>query len=169
MSLKIDVSKIIKDHINTISNANGGGSTGWDYVSFLITPLIFASGLLMLDLYFTVEFVNIVVSGLSIFVGLLFNIIVILFDIVKTDKISMDKQDLIKEVVINISFCILISLLAIVTSLTTQLPWGCVFKNSTNFVTYFIIAEFLLTLLMILKRMYHIFITEIDGIIKNNK
>jgi hypothetical protein len=166
MSLKIDIFSIIKDHISTLKNANDGKATGWDKLIFLLSPIGLSISLLCLKIYFSEGFVNIIVSGLSIFVGLLFNIIVILFDIVKTDKVKKEKKNLIREVVINISFCIVISLFAIITALTTQLCWGFYVQILSNFITYFLVLEFFITLLMVLKRMYFIFITELDELIK---
>lgn len=167
MSLKIDISSIIKDHFGTIVNSNDGKPSGWDWLIFMVSPIVIAYILLSLCIYFSVTFVDIVVSGLSIFVGLLFNIIVILFDIVKTDKVKPDKKQVVREVVINISFCIILSLFAITTAFMTQLEWGNCFKYISNFITYFLVLEFFLTLLMVLKRMYYIFINELNDIIEN--
>lgn len=161
MDLKIGVKRILYGHFETFKT-NKGEVLGWDVVCFLLLPAIVSGILLYYKIYLKTDYLNIFISALSIFVGLLFNVIVVMFDIAKKDKIRRAKLDLIRDVVINISFAILTSVLAILTSLLTQIELNGAYKIVSNFINYFLLINFVLTLLMILKRMYVVFVDELE-------
>lgn len=166
---KISVVQIVKDHFETLVNQSSGKPDGSDFFTFFWIPLITAFVSVRLSIFMDSNFVGILISALSIFVGLLLNVIVILFDIVKGNKVSGSKISVARESISNISFAILLSLLCIALSLLTQMEWGKTFKNVAHFVTYFIVTEFAVTLLMVLKRMYRLFVGELLEVEKTVK
>ena len=100
-----------------------------------------------------------IVSAFSIFVGLLLNVVVLLFDIVRTTGEELKKK-IVKETLANVTFSILLALLIIPFALSTQIdrwPW---LKPYTSFATYFLSFVFVATLLMITKRVYNLFLNE---------
>lgn len=158
---KINCWKIVTSHVATLRNANTKKADVGDYFTFLVVPLMAATALIVWSVPLKNDAINIIITTLSIFVGLMFNIIVLIFDIVKRDAHQRVKNEVLKQLLANISFEILISVFAILLTLLTFFDNGRVKKIAT-FGTYFLLAVFLLTLLMILKRMYNVFKNEID-------
>jgi len=165
---KINFSKIIVSHLRTLQNANTKKAGLGDYVTFLVTPLVFALFLTWAKVPLKNDAINIIITTLSIFVGLMFNIIVLIFDIVKRDARQHVKNEVLKQLLANISFEILISVFSILSTLGTFFE-NSYLKIAFSFITYFSLAVFLLTLLMILKRMYNVFKNEIDELEKSSK
>ena len=164
---KINVKTIIKDHIRTLVNSKSQQADTSDWFTFFLLPSVFSFLWIWFDILLTTEYVDIIVSALSIFVGLLFNVVVILFDTIRTQKIRLSKLWVVRETISNISFSILLSIISIGLALSTQLPWGRYFKIIIHFFTYFLLLEFAITLLMVLKRMYVLFIGELVEIEKS--
>jgi len=189
---KINISRILRDNAQTFHKPNSKRVPWEDIVLFVAIPLIVASVLaFVFDFRLDSNFVSILIGVLSIFVGLLINVIVMVFGIVNKEGISVHKLNKVKEVISNISFNILLSLFAIVTSILTQIhvseapPKNLVLKffnfitNTgdihpspksfkvwiiifSNFLTYAFLVEFFLINLMVLKRMYALLTEELD-------
>jgi glucan phosphoethanolaminetransferase (alkaline phosphatase superfamily) len=160
--MKIDVSEIIGDHIRTIKNDNTGKPGGSDIFLFIMLPVLVSGVLIYFELLIKESLIESLIAALAIFVGLLFNVIVIIIDSIrKTDQNDV-KSLLLKEVLANISFTIFLSILAIVTVLATLFS-NELLKNIANAITYFLLVEFLVTLLMVLKRIYSLFKHEMNN------
>lgn len=160
---KINVLNIVKNHLKTLVNDNTKRPDAADWLTFLIIPLILAGLLVFLQIGLSDRATNIVITTLSILVGLLFNVIVILFDILKRDNSKQVKNDLLKQLLTNISYSIFISLLIIFLTVLSYFElsiwvWIC------TFLVYFFLGHFGLTVLMILKRIYALFLNEMKEI-----
>ncbi|MGK9123919.1 hypothetical protein M1D52_07355 [Olivibacter sp. SA151] len=161
MSYKIDVSAIVKDHIKTLINAKTGKPDFRDYFFFLIIPLGLSVFLVYEKIFLKGDFVNSIIGGLSIYVGLSLNFIVLLFDLSAKEIFKeQDKRDIIKESVANISVSIFYSILIILFSLLADIK---ALEKISNAVCYFLIVEFIMTLLMILKRVYILLSEQLDS------
>jgi Ca2+/H+ antiporter len=158
MAIKIDVSGIISAHFKSL--AEGANRSGWDFVVFLFLPAAIAWLLVWLGAYMSDSLLSTIVSGLSIFVGLLLNVVVLLFDIVRNTKKQTVKHKIITETLANVSFTILLSLFTIPFALSTQITRWPFLKPYTSFVTYFLACVFVATLLMVVKRVYALFQDE---------
>jgi len=152
-----------------------------DKLTFIWIPIALAIITVIGGALFTLETVNIALTCLSIFAGLLFSLLAIVLGIVNDNlKIILDdyhindrnrvkaKIDLTQHLFINISFAIILSILAILFVLLTQFKvsilnsyldqheWYYTFcfalKYVTNIIAVFFIIEFMLTLFMIIKR-----------------
>ncbi|WP_306044144.1 hypothetical protein, partial [Allomuricauda sp. MMSF_3543] len=77
---KINIKQIIKNHLATLVNDNSKKPEFSDWLTFLIIPAVVAGVLVYLKIELSERAINIVITTLSILVGLLFNVIVILFD-----------------------------------------------------------------------------------------
>ncbi|HRG69312.1 MAG TPA: hypothetical protein PLS73_10715 [Saprospiraceae bacterium] len=163
MLKKINILEIIKNHFGTLINDNSNKREFDDYLTFLILPIIFATGLVYYKIALSEQIINIVITALSIFVGLLFNVVVLLFDIVKRDSTQRLKNKVLKQILANITFTILLSLVTILFTVLTFIDESRVKLVAIWFV-YFLLSNFLFTVLMILKRMYILFKNEIDCI-----
>lgn len=152
MSYKIDISIIVKDHFKTLVNAKTNKPDIRDYLCFLIIPLVISCLMVYSKILLDGDFINSIIGGLSIYVGLSLNFIVLLFDLsIKEAFKDNEKRGIIKETVANISVSIFYSILIILFSLFSKIK---VTEIAGNFLCYFLIIEFVVTLLMILKRVY---------------
>lgn len=158
---KVNINQVVKNHLATLKNDNTDKAGFDDYVTFLILPLGLAISLTALNVFLSEQAINIVITTLSIFVGLLFNVIVLIFDIIKRDPTKKIKNEVLKELVANISFTILISIVSIVLTIFTFIENPCI-KIGVTSILYFFLILFLLTILMILKRMHKLFTNEIE-------
>lgn len=171
---KINLTRIVSDHTKTLINQNKKQSTFDDYFTFLIIPISISFILVYFGFFLDLNMVSLICTSLSIFVGLLLNIIVLLFDLVSKDQYP-NKTQLLKEMLSNISFTIVLSVLCILFSfpclidhdITTNMYGVFPYCKAAliwifHLFEYFLLAEFLMTLLMILKRMYALFADEIE-------
>jgi hypothetical protein len=159
---KINILEIIYRHIATLTNVSTKKHEGSDYLLFLFFPISVVLALFYFNLLLTKDFVNILCTCLSIFVGLFFNVIVLIFDLVnKSEKESL-KNDLLKELLINISFEIFISVFCILFSIIALVD-NVIISKIANGITFFLTALFFINLLMILKRTFELFIKEFEG------
>lgn len=165
---KINISQILKSHFATLQNDNTKKVEFDDYLTFLIVPVIIASGLLYFDVQLDASALNIVITTLSILVGLLFNVIVLIFDIIKRDATHKLKNMILKQLLANISFTILLSILTILFTLATYFSIEII-KEIATWIVYFLLTIFLFTVLMVLKRMYLLFNNEIDELERKGK
>lgn len=168
MAYKISFGRIIADHYKSLHNTQTGKPDLSDWITFVGAPVLISAILVWSKVYIGNNALPILVTALAIFVGLLINVNVLLFDIVRTQKVREIKKDVVKEVLATISFSILLSLWNIVLLLFTLIPAKSLFiVNAINFTCYFFLLLFLSNLLMILKRMYVLFIDEINTEIQN--
>lgn len=163
---KINIAKIVSRHVGTLKNYNTEKLGFDDLLTFIIFPLIGTSLLLYYKIELNDKATNIIITTLSILVGLLFNVIVIIFDIIKRDSSKKVKNKLLEELLTNISYSILVSIFVIVFTLLTYID-NEVSKKIFTGIVYFLIGNYFLTVLMILKRMFQLFDNELKEIEKN--
>ncbi|WP_306026759.1 MULTISPECIES: hypothetical protein [unclassified Allomuricauda] len=160
---KINIKQIIKNHLATLVNDNSKKPEFSDWLTFLIIPAVVAGVLVYLKIELSERAINIVITTLSILVGLLFNVIVILFDILKRDNSERIKNELLKQLLTNISYSIFISLFIIFLTVMTFFKIE-IWVTICTFLVYFFLSHFSLTVLMILKRVYALFLNEMNEI-----
>lgn len=165
MFKKINISQIVKNHFATLQNANTKKADWDDYFTFLIIPILLSAILIYFKIYLETDAINIIISSLSILVGLLFNVVVLIFDIIKRDKSNDIKNTVLRQILSNIAFTILLSIVSILMTLFTFTDDGTI-KAIFNAIVYFLLTNFIMTVLMILKRMFHLFHSEIEEEIK---
>lgn len=159
---KINIRSIIKNHLATLVNANTNKAGCDDYITFLITPLAITGLLLFFKIKLSNDIINLIITTLSILVGLLFNVIVLVFDIIRQDKTTDNKRKVLKQLLSNIAFTILVSIIAILITLFTFLDNYFV-KTLFTAILYFLLSNFIITVFMILKRMFLLFHHEMDS------
>lgn len=194
---RIGVSVIFSRHLQTFYNY---GHYEWkgekkvvksDIYTFLVLPLVISALLVFLDNKIVTNFSELIITSLSIFVGLLFSLLTLVFDLAKKEKErlkAIKTEDLetkeiaaftlIKELFVNIAysiglsiFCIIMVFLAefrptIIISLIKdkeyfELVRDCYIYISNALVVFFLL-EFTLTLLMILRRFFIVFNKQIE-------
>ena len=167
MAYKLDIRNIVKAHLKTLVNDGNGKADFRDWFFFLILPMMISGILLWFKIFIHSGHIDSIIAGLSIFIGLSLNLVVLLFEVAQKETISDLKKAFIKDVIANISFLILISVLSIIVSLFTLL--GCSDKNSycvisyiTNGATYFLLSEVLLIIVLLIRNMYFQMMEQIN-------
>ena len=159
---KVNIANIIRNHFATLKDNSTNRPRFWDYLLFLVVPFALSGVLLFFYGRLQSNLVNVLATSLSIFTALLFNLLLLVYDAVRKtqDSNGIQRENdrrtrFLREVFSNISFAILVAIGAIIAVLISILMKGCVVAEfvSSAF-TYFLVALFLLTLLMLLKRVH---------------
>jgi hypothetical protein len=194
---RIELGSIYKLHLNTLSHYekrqfyNKVEIPASDKFIFIVIPIFMSSILTISGLQFNNDYVDIGLTCLSIFTGLLFTLLAIVLGVInENNKINGDELlphkrkkhkasvELTNHLFINIAFSLVISVLAIFVVLLTQIyPKNIIFilkkyfdyylfrdiyLYTINFIAFFLIVEFLLLLMMIIKRFTLIFLNQIE-------
>jgi len=166
---KINPILIIKDHLITLvdyqknQTENKPQYSIWDFFVFYGIPLIVAIVCIRYFKEISSSLTNILITTFSIFVGLLLNLLVIIYDLVKKsiEKNNELKRRFLREIFSNVSYSILISLLLVCCLLISLIDIDYL-QLTLSFVSYFLIGNFFLTILMILKRIHILLSKEFD-------
>ncbi|KAB1068524.1 hypothetical protein F6U93_06230 [Tamlana haliotis] len=135
-----------------------------DFLLFFVFPII-VSTLLVWKGYSFKEQLGNLIAAISIFGGFLFNLLAIIYSQMENIKKDAETEDdevkkrFINEIHINISFCIVLSICIVLTLLLTtidipEFQYLDVLNKIINGLNYFLMILFLLTLTMILNRVY---------------
>ena len=174
MLKRINILSIIKDHFGTLTKLDSKSKKIYWKDLLLFVGLPFITGVWLAYIGFSIKpFIGNLIAAVAIFGGFLFNLLAIIYS--QINKISVDanneqnelKKIFVKEIHINISYSIVLSLSIIIVLIacTAQLPsfqfdWF-VKKIALGF-TYFLLGKFILTLLMILSRVNILFKKDIE-------
>lgn len=173
--MKIDVSYIVTDHLNTLRDARTRKMSKSDLCIFYAVPALIGALSFWELLGLTKDFYNLSITFFGIFIALFLNLQVAIFGILqrKWEKPGDDKlaeiqaetlnnrRLLLKEMNANISYLILVSCLALVMFLimfVVDQKIGLAAALSACLYSHFI-----LTLLMIVKRSHALFQREYVG------
>ncbi|MGV0752388.1 hypothetical protein [Empedobacter brevis] len=194
---RIELGSIYKLHLNTFSHYekkqfyNKVEIPFSDKLVFIFIPIFLSFILSISGLQFNKDYVDIGLTCLSIFTGLLFTLLAIVLGVInennkiKTDDLLPHQRkkykasiELTNHLFINIAFSLVISIFAIIIILLTQLhpknfidilkqiKYYDLLKNiylySINFIAFLLIIEFLLLMMMIIKRFTLIFINQLE-------
>jgi hypothetical protein len=165
---KIDFRAVVRDHYATLVDENSGKVSGPDFVLFYLVPIAVASTLIAFHLILGKSMGNVLITALAVFAGLLFNLLLLIFDIANKPRTEEQRlTDLkiryLKEIYSNIAYSILISLLTITVVLVHLLFFTLRIESAsylTAFAIYALSGNFVLTLLMVLKRIHILLATE---------
>ena len=171
---KIDVKDIIRSHFKTLKNYQNGKYSTKDILTFFVFPLII-SILLTMKSVVTKDGIPIILTVFSIFAALLFNFLILIMDIGRKVKqkgvaeiVDAKKQkateELIKETYCNVSFSILVALFVVCFSLVFVVGiTNIIIKWMLSLILYWLIFIFIMTLFMILKRIFRLLNNEFDS------
>ena len=167
---KINIAPIVRAHLVTLRDARLTAETllANDVYLFYGVPCLF--GLLSLVVIPTEALINVLVTSLSVFAALLFNLLMLVLSVIEKRKGNKVFFQLQRETYANISYAILVALITVAlllipyfyafTSAPTDPPttgqrvfWGAI---------YFLLVNFGLTMAMILRRMHAILVKLID-------
>jgi membrane-associated HD superfamily phosphohydrolase len=159
MFSKINFTIIIKDHWQTLRNYGDSKSSIGDFFLFVLFPLIFSGALVYFKVTLNKDLVNTLVTALSVFAALLFNLLMLIYDIIKKgndgDPEKQLKSIFLRQTYSNISYAILISFFTIIVLLTFFIfQENKIATSIISFISITLLSNFLLTGLMVLKRVH---------------
>lgn len=171
---KFNIFGIIGDHFKTLIRADTNSICFGDYFVLFCVPLILAFGSVNAGFAISHEVSNTLITALSILIGLLLNLLVVIYDLLNRDKPEGRGEIRLKNLVLsqtftNISFCIVISLVAITLMIfpilinfeklleLLHLHYSIYFGLTYRIITASVIYSSGIHLLMILKRVYRLF------------
>lgn len=160
---KINVAEIVKDHCATLVHEHNHKSSLVDYLLFYGLPAVAATLLIYFKGIFGQTVSGILITSYSVFAALLFNLLLLVYDLVKRDPTSNLKLRFLKQIYSNISYSILISIVLIMLLLlqlvTLSFPY-MIPRLTIAFLVYLFSANFILTILMVLQRVHSLFSEE---------
>jgi hypothetical protein len=162
---KINIWAIIVNHISTLRDYSTQKYSVQDLVLFLGAPLAASSAGLYFKWSFSVNALNALLAAFSIFAGLLLNLLLLVYTFssegIQPNALAKVKTQFVRELQDNIAFSVLISVFIVVFALAAimrvkadnSINSDWIEISITSVVLYFM-SNFLLTLLMILKRIH---------------
>lgn len=169
---KVDLSGVIRGHFATLRDNRFGESISYgDLGLFFGLPVLFGCGLLFYHFGFRVDAVNGFLYAFSVLVGLLLNLLVLIVSMPSAKPPSnvnhARRLRLIKEIFANICFAVVVAVLVVCTALGALSYMRSNAGATTGGVATFLLSSltlnFVLTLLMVLKRMYILLDKELEG------
>lgn len=158
---RINVTAIIRNHLASLKNVNTGKSEFSDFILFLFLPILMAGTLIFFKVTLTEGMINILITSLSIFIGLFFNVLVLIIGtLVKNATENLEKK-ILQELIDNVSYTIIISMLSILFGIFS-IGFKGIMGSVFNGVTFFILFHFLMTVLLVLKRIYLLFTHQLN-------
>lgn len=181
---KISVIGIIKDHISTLRNNKTSKIHYPDIILFFLFPAILSGIMTYFGVPLNDGLVNALITSFSIFSALLFNLLLLVYDISEKNqnqvrandpleiKRIIQRRELLREIYVNVSFSIFVSTITVVILLTYFLkPNNCKFWTVDicslqwllALTVYYLAVQFILTLFMVLKRIYRLLAKAFDN------
>jgi hypothetical protein len=165
MSTKINITQILLDHLATLKNESTGQLSVLDIGIFFGLPTVLAILYYVFGGIFSESATSLIVTGMSIFAGLMINVLVLIYTVALNTRTADEtleeafvERRFLREIFANISFSITTSvLIVVVVSFSFFAPAKA--QGLLSAVAVFLLVNFLLTLMMTLKRL-HILLTK---------
>lgn len=160
---KINVSSIVRDHCGTLVHNHNGKPSLADYFLFFGAPIATAFALVFFKGVFGKTVGGILITSFSVFAALLFNLLLLVYDLVKKPSSSDLQRRFLKQIYSNISYSILVAISLIVLLLLYFVALSFPYMKpriAIAFLVYSLSANFILTILMVLKRVHVLFSEE---------
>lgn len=153
--MKSNVIPILKDHFATFRNERTGGASASDYVFYLAVPAVLA--VISYWQAWRVQGLTNLLTAVSILAGLLFNLLVLLFDTVSklTDddtESAEHERRLAREIEANVTYTLLVALALACALGAIAFAANDAIPRSLSAILVFALAHFALTLGMVVKR-----------------
>jgi hypothetical protein len=151
------------DHIRTFLKTDGEHIDVGDFLLFFGLPLVSSLALVFTGRRLTEQTTSLLLTAFSIFAGLLLNLLVLVHSLIRRyrseDKFK-DARRLLRELYANMSYGVLVCIVGILPLVVADGGSGYTWKAIIAGTVFFISLHFLLTLLMILKRVHVLLSTE---------
>jgi hypothetical protein len=167
---KINIWPIIAAHLDTLRDRRFGSRRSVpDLIMFFVLPAVAGILLLIFGFSFRADAVNGFLTAFAILTGLLLNLLVLIFTLAAgSAPPNMDlraRKVLLVEVFANVCFCLLNAIAVVCVSVVAlsymRSMQGATTGRVSAFLLCFLTMNFVLTLLMVIKRMYVLLQKEI--------
>lgn len=153
MTSKIDVRAIINDHLSTFKDEATGKYSVTDFAVMVGFPIAISTAAAIACFHIPDNHVGTLISAFAIFGGLLFNVLVLIYSFSAGDPEDTVREKLVHQSFSNISFAVMASLFAVMLLVVLLFVSG-VAQSVVEALIFFTGINFLLTMLMVLKRMH---------------
>ena len=166
---KVNVAKIVRDHVGTLKDNPTGKYRRSDFLLFFFVPIPVAIVVVMLLGTLPGSLIGVITTSLSIFTALLLNLLLLAYNIARNSEGPSDeyikemKEKLFHEIFSNIAFAVLVALVTVGCLLIFGIVSDCAPLLATQIlsaVIYYLGTLFLLKMLMLLKRVYALLSNE---------
>ena len=172
--MKIDITRIVVAQFRTMRDNSTHKYSISDLLLFYGLPILLGAGGAYYGWKFSTDVLNALLAAFSIFAGLLLNLLILVYTLSSQTEqpaaLTKTRTALVKELHDNIAYSILVSIFIVVVTMVTvaylkmhEKPLESAFTG--RWVTasvIFLTMNFVLTLLMILKRIYIMLNQTID-------
>jgi hypothetical protein len=160
--MKIDVTPIVRDHVNTLTNERTGGRNRADVLTLFGLPFLISSLLVAYKFRLHLDAVNAILYAFAILTGLLFNLLVLIFTASTQPSSSVlgekARREFLRRIFASVCYAIVVSVILVIVAVTSvgymrfrsETSSGEVFTCLLSFLS----ANCALTLLMLVKSMY---------------
>lgn len=170
---KINVWPIIVNHVRTLRDHSTRKLSIADLLLFFGLPLALSLVGLRLKWNFSVNALNALLAAFSIFAGLLLNLLILVYtfstDSIQPNALAKLKSEFIRQLHDNIAFSVLVSVSVVVVTLVGIMRVkadGAINSDRVEIiitsVLVFLTTHFVLTLLMVLKRIHAMLNEKLD-------
>jgi hypothetical protein len=172
--MKIDITRIIVAQFRTMRDNSTQKYSKSDLLLFYGLPVLLGAGSAYYGWKFSTDVLNALLAAFSIFAGLLLNLLILVYTLSSQTEhpaaLTKTRMALIKELHDNIAYSIFVSIVIVVVTMVAVAYLKMREKPSeTAFTVWwvtgivvFLTMNFVLTLLMILKRIYIMLNQTID-------
>ncbi|HEX9221987.1 MAG TPA: hypothetical protein VF860_01520 [Candidatus Acidoferrales bacterium] len=172
--MKINISRIVAAQVRTLRNNATQTYSVFDLVLFFVFPILLGVAGAYYGWKFNGEALNALLAAFSIFAGLLLNLLILVYTLSSQTEhppvLAKARLGLVKELHDNIAYSILVSIVIVVVSMVAVAHLNMHEKQGEPAFTarwvagliIFLTTNFVLTLLMILKRIYIMLNQAID-------
>jgi hypothetical protein len=167
---KINIREIISDHLDTLRTYETRKRSIPDLLLFFVAPLVVSVALVRIRPWLTSDLAGVLATSLSVFAALLFNLILLIYDVIDradaSDASRGQKGEFLRQIYSNVSFCILVCIMTLLALLVDFLHladcgW---FRATITVVIYYLVGVFILTLFMVLKRIHILLRREVKRV-----
>jgi hypothetical protein len=172
MLRKIDVTPILRDHIQTLRDYKTDKLSYSDLLLFFFLPIVLGGVAIWKDVQIRAIAATGLLTASALFVALLLNLLVMVLAFLRTtqgdptDQSLQLRKTLLREITANLSFSILVALVLVATALTALFGLGddkdLKIGRAPTFLLITGASILVLNLLMILRRMYILILKEFD-------
>ena len=154
---KVNVLPIVKEHLETLQDNRTKRTSLGDYLLFFCLPAASAVPLIWVNYGLSdgIRSVLVVAIAVSVFnVMLLPNVMLLAYDV---GAANTRRQGFLREVYTNLAFAVLVGIVTLVLVVITAFVPQNVVATALSGAVYYLSGVFLLTVLMVLKRIHAIF------------
>ncbi len=154
---KIDMSSVFAGHFKTLVDYRTGKTSKADLILFYVIPILLGGGFSYTGVRFTDDAIGITMTALAILAGLLFNLLILLHGLSTSDAHPRRERvlKLARQVNSNIAYGVVVSLVAMVTLVVAaNLDDNHAYRAWSEGASMIIVAHFVLTMIMVLRRMH---------------